>query len=130
MKNILLLSLFCVALTRPAFAEDSVKIEYHPGMSTTDRGVEIKIAKAYGEEDEAFQKIFEGVQAIEATGRLEYLVPDAPYITLNVNYKGQTIIAKNATTVPKVSGFEAYQKAWDEVYARAWALVETRIKPQ
>src|SRR5262245_1507392 len=107
------------AMAQAALA-DGVKVTYHPGMSMTDHQIEINIPPSFNKDDEMLAAVFAKMKAIEATGRLDYLVPDAPYTTFEVTYQGQTITAQNATTVPKVSGYEAFQKAWDEAYALVW----------
>ena len=121
--------LLIVTLTPAALAEDGVKVTYFPGMNRMGRRIEIHFGSAPSPDDDTIAKIYDKVKAVEATGELDYIVPDASFLTLEVTYKDQTISTSNTIGVVKVPGHEAFQQAWDEAYALVWEILKPRFEP-
>ena len=127
MKKFLLIICFLLIQTGFALAADnSVKLKYQPGLVSSGRFVEVSV-NGMGP-DELAAKVFEKLKALETLGRLDYLVPDAQSIAIEVTYNGVTIRSANSLYVPKPAEYAEYDRLWKEAYNLVWTALEEDLK--
>lgn len=127
MNKIVMIICLVLAVNGSALAsENSVKLKYMPGLVAAGRFVDVSINPLGG--DQTAAQVYAKLKAIEALGQMDYLVPDAPSITIEVTFEGKTLRSANSFDVPKPGNFAQYDRLWKEAYALAWQALEEDLK--
>jgi hypothetical protein len=130
MKKIMLLFLTVfVFTTNFAFASDNyIKIYYHPGYDISERTIDVILSDVLGGDDNVIAGVYKKLKEIKVLGSLDYVVPDAPSISIEVKYKNEVIKSTNSLKVSKPEKFQQYQKVWEEAYFLVWGAVKERLE--
>lgn len=113
-----------------AFASDNyIKIHYHPGFVSFGRTIDVMLSDTIMGDDNVIADVYKKLKEIEALGQLDYVVPDASSISIEVKYKDEIIKSTNSPEVSKPEKFLQYQKLWEEAYSLIWKVVNKNLGP-
>ena len=133
MKRIASLFIIILLISQSVFAsENYIKVTYYPGYRNHKieaRKMDVVLGGAFNKDDQLIAKVYEKLKKIEATSRLDYVVPDAPFITLEIKYNDETIKSSNSIGISKPKKFLEYETLWEEAYSLVWKTLESRLEP-
>jgi hypothetical protein len=125
-RKILYLFFFMLLSNYALASENYIKIHYQPSRNISDRVMDITINASF-QNDDLIADTYQKLKQMKMAGRLEYYVPDAPSIAIEVKYNDEIIKAANTPGVEKLDEFLSFQKSWDEVYVPIWKTINERL---
>ncbi len=111
-------------------SNDYVKVRYHPGYDMSGYTMDVMIEDSFDGRNVVISNVYQKLKELEKSGRLDYAWPDAPLLSIEVNYKGEVI---KSSISPNISDgtpeFKEFSRLWNDAYAIAWNSIEKKLKP-